>query len=346
MAPVGPNCSPITSPGGRAKEKSLRNLIIRLSCLAVAVSTASCAGPKGQPFPALDRNNPNLVYCCGGPEVFLIDIDQTRRDPAARLWFWKVEDSPQIRPEHRAWFEVMDECKPLDDGAMLLVSASSGGGIAVIRVADKACAFYASGRNAHSIAMIQPPGMSEHVPPLYAGAFSLRTDELRLYLSHGGMNPRPEAFGASPVWQTPLLEAHGAVWDVGRGILWALGAKELLKIKVGDYHKPAPEILSRHALPGQGGHDLVRWDANHLALTVWRGTHLFDLNEETFAPLPGLADKRGVKGLSRHPKTGRVLFTQAARGDNFTDQIQFLDAPPLKLSIKTLYKARWSAAAW
>jgi hypothetical protein len=29
------------------------------------------------------------------------------------------------------------------------------------------------------------------------------------------------------IWDTPLVSAHGVVWDEGRQLLWALGLKEL-----------------------------------------------------------------------------------------------------------------------
>src|SRR5512140_3132314 len=88
------------------------------------------------------------------------------------------------------------------------------------------------------------------------------------------------------------------------------------------------------------------WDDKSLAITEGETAHLFDVETETFALLPAPADKSGIKSINRDPRTGRVIFTQATRGD-FATELRSLDAPPVKITGLPLYKTRWNQpTAW
>lgn len=266
------------------------------------------------------------IYVCGGEQVFLIDADAVRADPSARVWSWRAGDSPEIAPPHRSWFRAMDECKPVMAGKAVLAASSSAGGVALIRRADKKCLFYAGGRNAHSAELL--PG------ELLAGAFSYRSDQLRLYR----LDRQPLA--AEPIWQMELAGAHGVVWDQARSVLWALGNAELLKLEVAPGRQPAAKVIRRWTLPTPGGHDLFPLDDRRLAVTVGRAVYQFDAQAESFSPLPALARLRNVKSVGRHPVTGQIICTQ---GRPFTDKIHVLGRESIVLEPEDLYKARWNA---
>jgi len=267
------------------------------------------------------------IYCCGGTDVFVIDADAARADPAGRVWSWRADDSPRIAIPHRAWFAAIDECKPVLGGSAVLVAASSGGGVALIRRADKACLFYAGGRNAHSAELVGDD--------LLAGTFSFRSDQVRLYRLRGRVH------AARPAFVMKLAGAHGVVWDRARKVLWALGSAELLKLKIARQPAPSAEVVKRWKLPAPGGHDLFALDDRHLGVTVGAGVYRFDAAAETFTPLPGLADAAGVKSLCRHPDTGRIIYTQGE--PTFTNKVRCLGAADLTLPPANLYKARWNA---
>jgi len=300
----------------------------RAPAIAGLAAAALAAGATTRPADLYDAGE---IYCCGGRDVWLLNVEQARADPTRRVWSWRAGDSPQIRPEHRAWFGAMDECKPVMGGRAVLVSSSSAGGVALIRRRDKACLFYCGGRNAHSAELIGDD--------LVAGAFSFRSDHLRLYRLGG------EALPARRDWLMKLPGAHGVVWDRAREVLWALGSAELLKLKVnrpepGD-EKASAEVLKRWKLPRPGGHDLFPLDDRRLAVTVGRGVYTFDAATEAFAPMKELAGKAAVKSVCRHPRTGRIAYVQ---GDpTFAGRISFVGAEPLGLDgRKDLYKARWN----
>ncbi|KPK81757.1 MAG: hypothetical protein AMJ81_10350 [Phycisphaerae bacterium SM23_33] len=297
-------------------------MTLLLVCLTISVLLCGCTG--GGQSPAFAEGE---IYCCGGPEVFLVNVEQARRDPQTRIWSWRAEDSPQIAPQHRAWFRAMDECKPVRGGSAVLVSSSSGGAVALIRRADKKCLFYAGGRNAHSAELIGAD--------LVAGAFSFRSDQLRLYRLKG------RVLAARPAWSMKLSGAHGVVWDRQRQVLWALGGSELLKLKVRRGDEPSAEVLKRWKLPAGGGHDLFPLDEKHLVVTVNTSVYQFDVESEAFAPMAGLAGKRAVKSVGRHPTAGQIIYTQ---GEHiFTNKVRRLGGTALVLPPKDLYKARWNA---
>jgi len=299
-----------------------------IGCMAAATSSAGC-GP-GRLGGYADRE----IYCCGGRDVFLVNVDEARRDPARRIWSWRAGDSPEIAVRHRAWFRAMDECRPVLGGSAVLVSSSSAGGIALVRRADKKCLFYAGGRNAHSAALIDDDSLGRP-GKLVAGAFSFRSDHLRLYSLAAPTLP------ARREWLMRLGGAHGAVWDRTRQVLWALGSDELLKLEVIRGERASAEVLKRWKLPGRGGHDLFALDEGRLAVTVGDGAYQFDLKAEEFSPLAGLAGKANVKSVCRHPTTGEIIYTQGE--PVFTNKVRFLGGHDLVLPVSDLYKARWNA---
>ncbi|MDH7571677.1 MAG: DUF6528 family protein, partial [Armatimonadota bacterium] len=148
-----------------------------------------------------------------------------------------------------------------------------------------------------------------------------------------------------PLFHTELPWGHGVVWDRGRRVLWALGNEDIRVYELAEWDTPAPS-LRRTALiplPESGGHDLQPVPGTDL-LSVTTGRHvwLFNRDRRTFAPHPELADLPGVKCVSVHPKTGRLVYVQQEGANWWAERLHFLrPQETLHLPGEHLYKARW-----
>jgi len=280
------------------------------------------------------RNCSKLIVC-GWDEVFVLDLG---RDPPPKVWSWRAADAWPDSPHLAAQFATTDECKPLDDGSVVLVTSSSGAAAAVGRETGDAL-FYAAVPNAHSIEWL-PLG---RVVVASSGSWGLN----RLLLFD--LN-RP----AEPLWSEELAWAHGAVWDAERETLWALGSTELraYSLREWDTHAPSLERAATFELPDPGGHDLSPQPRTPL-LNVTTGRRVWHFDRDAasqggaspFAPHPRLSDGPGVKCVSVDPMSGRTAWVQAEGEHWWAERIRFLDPDgELHLPGGRIYKVRWDPA--
>ncbi len=282
---------------------------------------ASCAqAPAGRAA--------NELLCCGAGEVFILDVS----DPATprKVWGWMAADRADLPEPLRKQFGSTDECKPVEGGAKILVT-SSGGGVALVERASGRVLFHASVRNAHSAELL-PRGRVA-----VAGSTGEGGNRLVLFdLSESG----------KPLWHDGFPWAHGAVWDEARGLLWALGEKELRAYRLKDWETASPSLVraETHPLPGDSGHELRPVPgAATLIVTANPGVWLFDRDRKTFAPHPVLGGLAGVKSVDIHPATGRTAYTKADTSW-WTERVRFLGpAGEVVLPGERLYKVRWNS---
>ncbi|WP_395740433.1 DUF6528 family protein [Prosthecobacter sp.] len=258
------------------------------------------------------------LVCAGGNEVFVIDTDG---DASRKLWRWSGEDAADLPVEARREFNHLDECKPLENGAKLLVYASNGG-CALIERATNRLLWRARARNAHSLALLPHDRI--------VAASSLSGDHLEVFNLSGS---------AVPVFKTPLHSAHGLVWDEKRQCLWALGFDELraYTLEAWDSEQPVLKLKSSHPLPDMDGHDLRPVpDTNNLIITTEKTVQLFDRESASFKPHALLGKEAGIKSVDVHPVTGRIVISSwgpAIRLLEPSGTIHFESARP--------YKVRW-----
>ena len=148
-----------------------------------------------------------------------------------------------------------------------------------------------------------------------------------------------------PIWDTPLVSAHGVVWDEGRQLLWALGLKELQTYELRDWEsdKPRLAIKDTYPLPDGDGHDLQPVpNSSDLIVTTGPRVYLFDRDKHEFRLHPELGPKAIVKSVSVHPVTGQTAFIQASQKAWWSDTLGLLaPADTVQLPGERLYKARW-----
>ena len=257
-----------------------------------------------------------LLLCAGGSELSVRDATT-----GAKLWRWSGDDAEGLDPAERKAFNHLDECKPVDGGKRILVSASNSG-CALIEYPTGRIAWKATATNAHSLEILPRDRVIV--------ASSLSGDRLLLFDIHGP---------AQPIWKAPLHSAHGVVWDAPRGALWALGFGELRHYTLTDWDTDHPSLTlkSAHPLPTDDGHDLRAVpDSHDLLVTTENGVLLFDRERAAFRRHAALGEKAKLKSADVHPGTKRTVFGA------WTAKLEFLDpADTLTLRDAHPYKTRW-----
>lgn len=267
------------------------------------------------------------IILCGWDTVFVVDTS-TANTKTKPIWTWTDKKCEQLPEAMRGTFATTDDCKPVDGGSRILISSSSGGCAVVERPSGKAV-WYAQVPNAHSLELL-PRGRI-----VVASSVHAKGNRLVLFdLAHSDQ----------PICDTPLVSAHGVVWDEGRQLLWALGLKELQSHGLQDWEsdKPSLAIKGSYPLPDGEGHDLQPVPgSNDLVVTTGRHVYFFDRDEREFRLHPDLGDRANVKSVIVHPLSGQTAFIQATESW-WSDTVGLLSpAGTMRLPGERLYKARW-----
>jgi len=272
------------------------------------------------------------LVLCGWDEVFIIGTGDKNQQRPVKLWSWKAKDSSELPERLRGLFETTDECKVVDGGRKILITASSGG-IALVEVKSKKVLFYAVAANAHS-AEILPGGR-------VAVAVSNAADGNRLIL-YDLSSSEKELFSDSLPW------GHGVIWDEERKVLWALAGDDIRGYRLKDWNSPQPalERIVMVRLPEEMGHDLYPLPrTNKLFVTTTNFVWLFDRDKKTFQKYEAIDNTLNIKSVCVNPETGRLVYVRADEGQWWSEKIRFLN-PDSVLFIpgEHFYKARWFTA--
>lgn len=300
---------------------------VRYAALGIAVAVVG-ASPAG----AADR-----LYACGDDQIREYRVSDNA--VASEVWRWRAADAADLPESYRqTLLAKIDDCKAVDSGRSILVTASTGGVVLIDRASGRV-SFRATAPMAHSADLL-PGG-------LIAVALSIhqRGDRLELYDRN-----RSE----TPLLHLPLPSGHGAVWDAKRHRLFALSHDLIQAYRIaGTAAAPRLVEASRWTLPGRrDGHDLSRRPDGRYLVTTDDGVWTFDpdrrnTGEGLFAALPALNPKLRVKavGMTGNGAKGRLAWVQAEESwwaKGFT--IARADgSDPVRVPVDGmhLYKVRW-----
>ncbi len=263
------------------------------------------------------------LLVCGWDEVYILRLGEGEPE---KVFSWRAADRPELPAPFKDKFRTTDECKAVA-GDRILITASSDG-VALVERATGRTTFWGLCANAHSADLL--PGERLAV----ACSVSQSGNRLAIF---DARTPEKELFS------TELYSGHGAVWDAGRNLLWALGGRELRAYTLRDWKsaRPSLELAASYPLPSGGGHELSP-DADFLIVSGSRDVWLFDRNSRRFTPHPELAGLEGVKSASVHLGSRRLAFTVADKPEWWTDTIRFRNPEgTLVRPAERLYKVRW-----
>lgn len=266
-----------------------------------------------------------LVLCEQASDRVIILPADAGWDESEILWSWSAQTSPGLPAEHRPWFSLPSEAKPVVSLTQLLITAA-GGGVALVRLADQQVLFHAyAGQNPHS---------AELLPDGQLVAASSTDDRLRLFRT-----------GADTASYTDyvLPGAHGVVWDAQGQRLWALGYGELRAYAyLGTGERSFLEPMESVELPGTGGHDLFpRLGRPSLFVTTDLGVWEFDLASRRFVPVELLEGQLRVKSIGELLPDGPLVFLSACE-EWWCDTVRFAGPSGRRAwAGARFYKARW-----
>lgn len=301
----------------------------RVSCVIFVLGFA-----LPQAFAASPAPPSRELITCGRERVHVLDLNVRDAHGAPKiLWTWQAAGRTDLPATHHALFRSTDECKPIDGGRRILITSSTGG-VALVDREKNAVLFHGRAVNAHSADVL--PGGRIAV----AASRDPRTnkgDALILF---------DIARSDHELWRTELKSGHGVVWDEQRQVVWALADHELRSYRLADWKTTTPKLehVTTLALPENGGHDLYPIPGTPLlSITTATRCWLFDRDQKTFTPHPALADQASIKGISVHPVTRQIVFTQADRPNWWTERVRFLHSEEsFTLTGEQFYKVRWN----
>ena len=270
--------------------------------------------------------------------VLLLDPDVvTTRSLVAARWSWTPGGSLGDLNPRRTWGSV-SEAKWADlFGTPAVLTCASEGLVAVVAFPDGEVYWATSvaGANPHTV---------ELLPDGNVAVAASDGGWVRLYAA--SLGSRCGRYG-----EFPLQAAHGLHWDARTGLLWAVGAFDLVALACNRsaLHPQLFEV-ARYPLPDIWGHDLapVARDPDRFWVTTDLGVHQFSVPEAAFVPYPDRSrvDRHEVKCVGDDPATGQLLLVAPGAGNPCAWCTSTVDliGPDREETFpgSALYKARWA----
>lgn len=307
---------------------------VMLCIAACGKGSAASDGPgDGNPGPGPGTDKPDPPATVADCKKCIVLAEQLHNrvaiaDVASQqiFWEWKPEQS-NIKTEHLAWFTNTSDVKPVYNGKYLLVTAS-GGGVALVRIADKKTVFYAyAGGNTHSAELL-PDGniVSASSTGNFMTVFKVDTTKAAVDVYSRNF---PLAFG------------HNVVWDEKNQVLWSAADHQLLSFTY-NFNCDLPELTQKETidLPGKDAHDLFPvYGQNALWLTNTTNVYTYNFDNKKLEQANVL--QANIKSVSSGDAALPIIIIRP-KTSWWTDEV--LDAKGNSVFYQSglkIYKARW-----
>jgi hypothetical protein len=256
------------------------------------------------------------------PAIDIVDADFDKI-----VWTWQPNQS-NITPYRMKWFSNPDDAKPVYNNKYLLINAS-GGGVALVRIADGKVIFYAyAGKNPHS---------SELLPD--GNIVTASSEDNRLVIFHVDTTISPDAVYKKVI---PLPFAHNVVWDKKRQVLWAAAMNKLYTLQY-NFNCQYPDLAVKDSmwLPGDDAHDLFPvYGKDSLWFTNSQKVYYIDMKTKSVSPAQ-MEYPKNIKSVSSGPQNWPVIIMKP-KVQWWSDEV--LDKQGniiFQQAGMKIYKARW-----
>jgi len=259
-------------------------------------------------------------------KVLLLKVERDWNDSSQVVWSWSARESPDIPEHEKAWYDYLSDAKPVKRLSHLLIAGGTGGGVALVRIADQKVVFHGYGG--------ESPHTAELLPDGNIIVASSQDNRLRLFY---------DISNNSSYLDLQLPSPHGVVWDFKRNMLWAIGHDSLYSIAYPlDSSKPHLSITEAYALPSTEGHDLFpRKNGKTLFVTTKTSVYEFDPDMGVFSSIEPFSRLSEVKSISELSDHGQVAIVQAVYSW-WNDTVMLFKADENKRMYGArFYKARW-----
>lgn len=305
-----------------------------LNCLLILLAGSglwACgdgARPTNIPDPIFPVDTLSVADC----DQCMVLAEQSR--PSIRIveageghtvWEWRPEQAPDL--ENPDWFSNPDEAKPVYDRKYVLVTAS-GGGVALIRIADKKVVFSAyAGGNPHS---------AELFPDGNLAVASSTGNKLTIF------RVDTTATSAGYKKQHWLPSGHNVVWDRKREVLWTAGKDKLYRYAY-NFDREQPDVILKDSLqlPGNGAHDLFPvYGKDSLWLTNTHDVYTIDLGTQRVRRAE-LMHRKNIKSISSGPQAFPTIILKPEESWWSEKVLDTRGETVFEESGLRIYKARW-----
>lgn len=298
-------------------------LIIMAGPLFCTAETVKIESKKNQhEFNVKPIDTPKMLLADQSQDrIVIVDINKNRI-----TWEWKPEYT-KIKKQYYKWFSNLSEVKPVYGNQYLLITAS-GGGVALIRIADKRVLFYAyAGGNTHS-AEILPDGNIVTASSTGGYLTIFKTDTVNF----------PENVRSVKI---PFKFAHNVTWDKKGQLLWSASMNHLVSFSYNfDCNNPDLTKKDSISLSGTEAHDVYPIYGQN-ALWVTNTTSVFQYNLDTQKLTKPEFSSKDVKSISSGPGQTPIAVIKPIE-KWWTDRVLSSDNKIIfqQAGLK-IYKARW-----
>ena len=264
---------------------------------------------KGMMTELKNMGFPAELIVCGDGKIYIIDADIAieRGFTEAIKWEWDASEAADIVGGDMT---RIDECKPVDNGTKILATSSRSWAV-LIDIATKDILWWSySSKSAHSADLL--PGGKIAVA-CSEGTEGSKCNRIQIF--NIGENDKEISY-------VPLESAHGVVYNPDTDRVYAVGGSVLNIYRLTDWQSDTPCLTLEESINTSARvsalHDLTLVDAGTLLLAGKKAA-LYNLNTQSFTPLPHFNQSSGIKSVNYNPLTGDCWYTDATDEEHKAD---------------------------